>query len=56
VTAATGTLIHALIQADDRGRTSAATGVLAAGAVGSTRIDSGQRAELKALETLVLAV
>jgi EmrB/QacA subfamily drug resistance transporter len=34
VTAATGTLIYALIQAGDRGWTSAATGVLAATAVG----------------------
>jgi EmrB/QacA subfamily drug resistance transporter len=34
VTAATGTLIYALIQAGDRGWTSAATGVLAAAAVG----------------------
>jgi EmrB/QacA subfamily drug resistance transporter len=34
VTAATGTLIYALIQAGDRGWTSLATGVLSAGAVG----------------------
>jgi EmrB/QacA subfamily drug resistance transporter len=34
VTAATGTLIYALIQAGDRGWTSAATGLLAAAAVG----------------------
>jgi dihydrodipicolinate synthase/N-acetylneuraminate lyase len=34
VTAATGTLIYALIQAGDRGWTSAATGVLAATAAG----------------------